>query len=974
MITIPVWFTEKVWNSILEFLSAQVNKIADEKISEKVNNLRTDRAFQQDILRALDAAANKFLMTYSDREIARYLTNDMRFYDLISVQHATRKLIEHPYSTELKESLKKDFESLLPQTLKSKGNAAAEYFVELLKEQLISVFRAHDTLELFFQLEGLRTNKQQLEVSLQHLEVNKQVRDYFKTSLLILRKARETYISYNISQNKDIDPRGIIKTSHPISLQLEKIYVPLVADDELEKTYSDLMGKNYEDENKNYEQARGTLPFAIKRYNKLVILGEPGSGKTTLLRRLAYLFASTCPSKNSEKKVEVTDNDGNNYGVGGIPFYLRISKYADCVSRDSNKSLWNFLEESLQEVGISGNVLKDFISETFENGKAIVLLDGLDEVLDISQRIDIGRQIEKLISAKPNNRYIITSRIAGYRNAPLSGSFAHFTLREFGKEQIVQFLSRWCPEAERAYAPDLTNEELAAKTQLEIEGILQAINENIGIKRLATTPLMLTVLALAHHQKGRMPSRRVELYEFAIKVLFEDWEVAHGISDKKIIKETEALRLLGPLAYWMHDAKPQGLATEHEVKQKLGEILSLSRGISPDDADIQDAIESFLLKIQERTGVFQKTGQEYGFIHQTFEEYFCAREIARRHKDAIQRVYQHRHISRWEEPILLAIGFMSKDYPEDAEELILTSILAYSPLAKQNNFKPSDYENILHKDLLFAVKCVGDAIGLNLNFSKVLVDKIIKIYFDLDEQGKYKPLRDLILATLVYIRATDVADFVTDHFIAATDPQSFPEYINEYREKSKLPKKVTNSIKGFRDSFSNRKPISELVVEAAILGLGQIGIDTPKVISVLDRLYRTNPSLRLQALKILKDFGVKRRPSVATGVLGILTGSLDENTILPDEFKIPDLSRPEAVPSLLPSLDHPWWEIQVRVAIAIVHLDGYHSLLSPDIQTKIKKILYDGLNDGEKIITIKSSKGDYIHDLIWNALWDITGR
>jgi energy-coupling factor transporter ATP-binding protein EcfA2 len=986
MLTIPVWFIEKVSSSVLELLSARVKKIADEELSEKINNICSDKAFSQDILIALDAAANKFLKTYSDREIARYLTTDMRFYDLGSIQQATREFIAHPYSVEqINDSIKKDFESVLPQSLKPKAKDAADYFVELLREQLISVFKAHDVLKLFFQLEELKTHQQGLQISREQLDVSRQVRDSLKPSLLSLRFARISLVEYNIAQNKYIDPRGIIKTSHPISLPLEKIYVPLIADDEIETSQKHSSRHKVDDSIDNdddYKQVFGNLPLAIKRYNKLVILGEPGSGKTTLLRLLTYLFSSAyhLKIKYLENKTDMIDNDGNNYGHIGIPFYLRVSKYADCVSQSPNKSLWNFIEDSIQEIGIPGNVSKDLVVDIFDKGEAIVLLDGLDEILEISQRIDIGQQIEKLISAKPNNRYIISSRIVGYRNAPLSGSFAHFTLREFGKDQILQFLSRWCPQAERAYSPNLDDEELAIRTQKEIEGILQAIDENIGIKRLSTTPLMLTVLALAHHQKGRMPARRIELYEFAIKVLFEDWEVAHGISDKKIIRETEALRLLGPLAYWMHDSKPQGIATEHEVKNKLAEILSISRGTSLDDQDIQDAVDNFLLKVQERTGVFQKIGQDYGFVHQTFEEYFCARDIARRHKDAIQRVYQYRHASRWEEPILLAIGFMSKDYPEDAEDLIMTSIMADSPLAEQHNFRASNYEDILHRDLLFAVKCIGDTIGLNLNFSKGLIDKIVKIYFDVQGHGKYKPLRDLILANLANIRGSDVADYVVDHFISAIDPNNFPEYIKECYFISKTSSAMSDSIQNPRITSGFSKSFSDTVVEAAIIGLGQIGIDTPRVISVLDTIYKTNPNLRMQALKILKDFGIKRRPSAATGILGILPGSLDESMIHTDEFKLPDLNRPEALPSLLPYLDlpyldYPFLEIRVRIAIAIVHISGYYSLITPDIRTKIVDALYEGLTNKQNIKSLKSSKesGTHLHDIIWDALWDITG-
>ncbi len=75
------------------------------------------------------------------------------------------------------------------------------------------------------------------------------------------------------------------------------------------------------------------------------------------------------------------------------------------------------------------------------------------------------------------------------------------------------------------------------------------MTENIGVRQLASNPLMLTILALIHRAGARLPSRRVELYELAVKTLLEDWELSRGIPERKIVKENEALRLLGPLAY-----------------------------------------------------------------------------------------------------------------------------------------------------------------------------------------------------------------------------------------------------------------------------------------------------------------------------------------------------------------------------------------------------------------------------------------
>jgi hypothetical protein len=77
-------------------------------------------------------------------------------------------------------------------------------------------------------------------------------------------------------------------------------------------------------------------------------------------------------------------------------------------------------------------------------------------------------------------------------------------------------------------------------------------------------------------------------------------------------------------------------------------------------------------------------------------------------------IRQHLHDSRWEEPILLALGFVGLDYPEDAAELVETAILAANEEAQELGFTPSRHEEILGRDYLFALRCLGDLIPVHV--------------------------------------------------------------------------------------------------------------------------------------------------------------------------------------------------------------------------------------------------------------------
>ncbi len=155
------------------------------------------------------------------------------------------------------------------------------------------------------------------------------------------------------------------------------------------------------------------------------------------------------------------------------------------------------------------------------------------------------------------------------------------------------------------------------------------------------------------------------------------------------------------------------------MKQQLALALSATRNLPFESEEIEVAVEDFLRRVREHTGILvERAPRQYGFLHLTFEEYFAAREIIRRRVDALQKIHQHRHDPRWEEPVLLAVAFVSNDYPEDATEMIVTAILAEGEDAEAMGFESSLYEEVLHcsgpKNLdSFLVILRGTRLGLS---------------------------------------------------------------------------------------------------------------------------------------------------------------------------------------------------------------------------------------------------------------------
>ena len=80
------------------------------------------------------------------------------------------------------------------------------------------------------------------------------------------------------------------------------------------------------------------------------------------------------------------------------------------------------------------------MESALEQGKLLVLFDGLDEVP--SQNLNhVIEQIEDFVDRHDGNRFVASCRIAAYRSS--FRRFTDVTIAEFDDEQIEQFIILW---------------------------------------------------------------------------------------------------------------------------------------------------------------------------------------------------------------------------------------------------------------------------------------------------------------------------------------------------------------------------------------------------------------------------------------------------------------------------------------------------------------------------------------------------
>jgi energy-coupling factor transporter ATP-binding protein EcfA2 len=490
-----------------------------------------------------------------------------------------------------------------------------------------------------------------------------------------LEDLRNSYLAHLQASFRALDFKGIPQLdTFSRELLLEDVYIPLLARPERPdagETWQRprLAGRLLDQNDLSGEMLAGmkaepVLPVkveeALAKHKRVVVLGDPGSGKSTLLKYLSLRLAA---EPNAP-----------------LPIPVPLNAYADAQKKGTDTSLQRFLSDYYASRSCQTEALGPLFDAALQKGQAVVLLDGLDEVQTRSRRLLIERiEIFAAWAAGKNNRVLVTSRIVGYGESPLSGrDWQLFTLVDFDRQAIEAFAARWCLAFEKSTLGD--NPEAAASAERERRSLLEALELNPGVAQLASNPLLLTILALIKRQGVSLPNRRVELYELYLKTLITSWSKARALDKRPVGPEMDYLKtiaVLAPLALWLREENPSaGLVSEERLVEWLtsfyqGEEYEYKRDEAADRA------RDFLNSVRTYSNLLIERGQgRYGFIHLTFEEMLAARALVQKGQlkleDSLAEIRRRVADPAWRETLLLAVGIWGVVHgqPQVAAEVV----------------------------------------------------------------------------------------------------------------------------------------------------------------------------------------------------------------------------------------------------------------------------------------------------------------
>lgn len=390
-------------------------------------------------------------------------------------------------------------------------------------------------------------------------------------------------------------------------------------------------------------QARGELRLGAPG-DRTVILGDPGAGKSTFAAKFAHDVALD--------------------GSGRVPFLLVLREFTTSFD-EGGHDLVHYLEK-LSRAPYNVKPPKNSVEYLLRNGRAVLVLDGLDEIVRTDLRRRVVALVEGFAHLHPTVPVVVTARRIGYEEAPLSPSlFTTAHVLEFTDDHVRTYVRNWFVLDEATSA--------AERERL----ITSFMHDSRHIPELRSNPLLLTLLCAMYSSDRYLPGNLAQVYERCALMLFEQWDARRDIR-LPLQFEGKVRGAVQHLAWRMFSAPESG-----KPLSRTRIVRALTEYLQPklDDHDESVATaERFLAFCTGRAWVLTDVGAtntepQFGFTHRTFLEYFAAEHLVRTHRtaEALWTVLGP-NISQWDVVAQIALQLHERNVEGGADELLAEAL------------------------------------------------------------------------------------------------------------------------------------------------------------------------------------------------------------------------------------------------------------------------------------------------------------
>jgi hypothetical protein len=381
---------------------------------------------------------------------------------------------------------------------------------------------------------------------------------------------------------------------------------------------------------------------ALGDHRLMLIRGEAGGGKSTLLRRLAVMaarggFAGELSALN-----------------GCVPFLIKLRSHAGGPLPRP--------EEYLDDVAgnLSGIMPRGWVHRRLSSGRALLLVDGVDEVV-AAQRPAVRQWLGEIVGQFAGVRVVVTSRPAAAEVGWLRAEgFSTVFLEQLGPADLRVLVHQWHTAVRDA--PDLP---CAPERLPSYEAKLLARLESAPhLRMLASTPLLAAMLCALNLDRETLPRDRMGLYAAALDMLLETRDAKRNVPSARTVQleRDQKIRILQNLAWH--------LSTSGRVELPKSMVRRLIADRLTAMPQVQVSAEAALDALLQRSGVIREpVPGRIDFVHRTVQEYLAAKQAA--DLGDMDLLIRNAHRDLWRETVVMAAGHAN----EPLRRELITGIL-----------------------------------------------------------------------------------------------------------------------------------------------------------------------------------------------------------------------------------------------------------------------------------------------------------
>lgn len=360
---------------------------------------------------------------------------------------------------------------------------------------------------------------------------------------------------------------------------------------------------------------------ALVNNSRNIIIGDPGAGKSTLLRYI------TLDILNSSPKL---DNITQKYGKT-LPVWLPFAFITKHLSQKDSLSILEILNLWFNCNG--KNHLFEIAKDAFEDERLFLIIDGIDEWSSISSAQQAITRIET-IRELYDCKVLYSSRPYGFRI--LKDFFSNLNilyLAGFSNSQQSEFVEKWY--SKWASLQKEIKDTSFSKTQTE--NFIKELKQAGDLKKLAETPLLLSILIVQKMQDAVLPKSKLEALKEITQYLIKKHPIKR-VSDAGIVHEItndlDFKDIFCELAIYIQKESNDGVILKSDAQKIIEQYLITFASYDKAKAKVrsQELIE---VGANNFGIIIEKSNNEISFGHKQFQEFLAAQYLYESDEDSV---------------------------------------------------------------------------------------------------------------------------------------------------------------------------------------------------------------------------------------------------------------------------------------------------------------------------------------------------